>query len=111
MPTSSYIELKKARKPSNHPPIGLDSMVCDRDSVGILEHSPISCGDVAHAINHDLRASERMGGTVERDVQSSKWQLKNVAANARPTWRPRRLAQYNVGNSFGLQRSPFKRIN
>jgi hypothetical protein len=89
MPASLYVELKKARKPSNPPAIGLDWMICDRDGVAILKHSPVSCGDVAHAFGRDLRASKRMGGAVERDAQSNKWQLKSVAANARRMWRLR----------------------
>jgi hypothetical protein len=60
MPTSSYVELKKARKPSNPPPIGLDSMICDCDGVAILKDSPKRRNDVAHAVGHDLRASKRL---------------------------------------------------
>lgn len=59
-PTSPYVELKKARKPSNPLAIGLDWIICDRNSVSILKHSPISCGDVARAVGRDLRASKRM---------------------------------------------------
>lgn len=68
MPTSLYVELKKVRKPTNPLAIGLDWIICDRDGVGILKHSPMSCGDVAHAVSRDLRASIRMGGAVERDA-------------------------------------------
>jgi hypothetical protein len=68
MSTSSYVELKKAGKRSNPPAIGLDWMICDRDGVGILKHSPMKCGDVAHAVGRDLRASKRMGGAMERDA-------------------------------------------
>jgi hypothetical protein len=72
MPTFSYVELKKARKPSNPPPIGLDSMICDYDGIAILKHSPKSRSNVAHAVGHDLRASKRLGGTTERDAHSNK---------------------------------------
>jgi hypothetical protein len=85
MPTSSYVELKKARKPSNPPPIGLHSMICDCDGVAMLNHSPKSRSDVVHEVGHDLRASKRLGGTIGRDAHSNKWQLKDAAANARPT--------------------------
>jgi hypothetical protein len=84
MPTSLYVELKKARKPSNPPPIGLDSMICDCDGVAILGRSPKSRSDVAHAVGHDLRALKRLGGTTKRDARSNKLQLKIAAANARP---------------------------
>lgn len=69
MPTSSYVELKKARKPSNPPPIGLDWKICDRDGVGILKYSPISCSDVAHVIGHVLRASKRAGETTKKGTR------------------------------------------
>jgi hypothetical protein len=82
MPTSSYVELKKSRKRSNPPAIGFDWIMCDRDGVGILKHPPMSCGDVAHAVGRDLRASKRMGGALERDARSIKWQLRSLAANA-----------------------------
>jgi hypothetical protein len=43
---------------------------------------------------------------VRRRLQSNKWQLKSVAANARPMRRRRELARRSVGDPFSLRRSP-----